>query len=126
MATGYHIGVGYNSSASSREDVWKKLKETAIGICKKPEQILDEDSAVMLGLDPIPEEYIDGYRLPWKDLTIKILEENRELETENQIMQMASGCGEGREFKERLRRAFCRIIMRKMHALGMEITITVA
>lgn len=116
--TSYIITVGYNS-AYNAEEVWDELKKVIDDIRKNPEQILNEDSE-------IPIEYINSYSydVPVEDLTIKITEQNQD-DYGERVVQLASGYGISRDYKERCRRAVCRIIVRNMHEKGMEININV-
>ena len=119
MATGYHIRRGYNS-AHKPDEVEGKLREVVTAICREPSQIVDEVKRVE-GRD-VPESFAESYREPWQDLTIKFVEDDDGL----MLMQMASGGGSDRDNKEAMRRAVCRMVMERMHAAGMEISISVA
>ncbi len=118
MSTGYHIEVGYNSEESS-EAVEEALRHAVKAICAKPETILAEVKRVE-GFE-IPTSYAESYREPWRDLTIKIIEGER-----FQVMQLASGGGSSRNYKESMRRAFCRMVLEEMHRKQMEVSIIVA
>ena len=123
--TSYVITVGYNS-AHNAEEVWDELKKVIDDIRKNPKRILDEDEMIEPD-SKIPIEYINSYSydvLPVEDLTIKIVEEGYD-EYGQRIVQLASGGGSSRDYKERCRRAVCRIVMRNMHEKGMEININV-
>ncbi len=119
--TGYHIEVGYNS-VHSKDEVAEKLREVAKAICAKPETILAEVKRVE-GRD-IPESYAESYREPWQDATIKIIEASADRPM--QVMQLASGGGESRDYKEAMRRAFCRLVLEAMHREQMEVSVVVA
>ena len=131
--TGYYIDVGYNSGYD-REEVWIELKKLVISICKNPE-ILKEEIKREVDIN-IPDEFIESYRWPCKDLTIQIKEENTGTDEEKKyIQQYASGGNidfinnkfdNVRSYKEICRRAFCRLVLLKMHKKGMEINIYVA
>lgn len=120
--TGYHIEVGYNSCFSKGE-VAEKLCHVVQSICAKPETILAEIKRVE-GKD-VPPEYAESYHEPWQDATVKIIkdEEGDGL----QVMQLASGGGESRDYKESMRRAFCRMVLEAMHREQMgEVSVVVA
>ena len=120
--TGYHIRVGYNCD-QSEEDVGATLREVVDEICETPEHIVAELNRVEPAIKPPPhytaKDYADSYRKPWADSTISVKEEDRELH----VMQLAGGSG---EYKHAMRRAFCRLVMNKMHKAHMNISITVA
>lgn len=117
--TGYHVEVGYNSK-DSKEDVWSKLRMVVYAICDKPEAIIAE--AFRVERIAIPESYADCYRKPWKDATVVFYESG----DKRQVIQLASGYGESRDYKEAMRRAFCRLVLEKMHQEQMEVSIYVA
>jgi hypothetical protein len=116
--TGYHIEVGYNSG-SFKVEVADKLREVVKTICAKPETILAEVKRIE-GCD-IPEEYAESYREPWKDATVSFIDGE-----DFQVMQLASGGGESRDYKESMRRAFCRLVLEAMHRERMEVSVVVA
>ena len=120
MATGYHIRRGYNS-AHQPDEVEGKLREVVTEICREPSQIIDEVKRVEGRT--VPGSFADSYREPWQDLTIKFVENK---EDGLMLMQMASGGGTDRDNKEAMRRAVCRMVMERMHAAGMEISVSVA
>lgn len=115
--TGYYIEVGYNR-ARSKDEVGEKLREVVKAICAKPETILAEVKRVEGRA--IPDSYAESYREPWQDATIKIIEGER-----LQVMQLASGGGESRDYKEAMRRAFCRLVIEAMHLEQMEVNMVV-
>lgn len=119
MATGYHIRLGYNSS-NQHADVEAKLRDVVREICREPERIIAEVERVE-GRE-VPESFARAYREPWQDLTIKFVDDDDGL----MLMQMASGGGNDRDNKEAMRRAVCRMIMERMHAAGMEISVSVS
>ena len=119
MPTGYHIQIGYNS-ATPRNDVVQRLLAVVDEICKTPELIIREVWRVENV--NVPAEYADNYRKPWNDLTVKILDDNGQPE----IMQMASGGGIERDYKECMRRAFCRLVIQEMHRTKHEVNLVVA
>ena len=122
--TGYYIEVGYNS-AHNNDDVWEKLKEVTKYYCDNPELIVGEVLRIYKDWSYSDKgeliEYANAYT-EQTDLTIKIIEK----EDEKYIQQYASGGGNSREIKEHLRRAFCRLILNKMHENCMEINIRVS
>lgn len=118
--TSYRIEIGYNS-AHSTDAVEQKLRMVTEEICRHPELILKE--ALLREGKVIPSEYGEAYRQPWQDKTIQFL-----LATEDRsfcVYQMASGGGIEREYKEAMRRAFCRLVIEMMHRKGMEVTMVV-
>ena len=119
MSTGYHIEAGYNSGCS-REVVEEQLLAEVDSICDNPEQILCEVERVEK-LKP-SDEYADCYRKPWSDCTIKILNDGHKIS----VMQMASGGGDERGIKESMRRAFCRLVLERMHRNQMEVNVIVS
>jgi hypothetical protein len=120
MSTSYSIEVGYNSSFD-RKKAEQYLREIVHAICVDPSVILQE--ARRLDGD-IPDESAEGYREPWQDQTIRIYEPEHEDERLS-IVQCASGGGKSREYKESMRRAFNRLVMERMHAMKIEISINV-
>ena len=116
--TGYHISIGYQSS-SDKDDAKQALLEVVDGICKYPMQIVYE--ARRLG-DAVPDEYAESYSKPWADASISIIDK----EGDFQVMQLASGGGIERGYKEAMRRAFCRLVLEAMHKKKMEININVS
>lgn len=117
--TGYHIRCSYNSSFKLKE-MNSKLEIVINDICANPERIADEVKRVE-GRE-VPGRFIDPYRQPWPDLTIKTM---KDCDGRLTVMQMASGGGEDRQIKESMRRAVCRMVMERMHASGMEVSISV-
>lgn len=128
--TGYHISIGY-LSGYDKDEAWKVLKMTVLDLCHNPHHLVDE--AVRFGVDPRTAcEYAAAYvgaseaTQGTEDSTLRIIEKNEAEGTPPQIMQLAGGSGESRTIKEAMRRAFCRIVMREMHKLEIEININVA
>lgn len=119
--TGYYISVGYNSKYA-KDEVWATLKREVEDLCQRPKLIL-EDVFACEGVYP-SEDYADAYRTPWKDLTI-FYEDTSPFLAEPRLSQYASGAGLERKYKEMMRRAFCRLILKRMHSKGMEININV-
>ena len=116
--TGYHIQIGYNSGC--HVDPVDTLKNVVLSICADPQVILDEVLAVE-GV-AVPSEFAYLYRSPWNDATITFIEDTERFE----VYQSASGGGDDRIHKERMRRAVCRLVMRMMHAKGIEVSISVS
>ncbi|TXH51017.1 MAG: hypothetical protein E6Q97_19225 [Desulfurellales bacterium] len=118
--TGYHIKLGYNSNGISDDAAWEALKNTAIAIADNPRQIYNE--AVGVEGVQIPLDCLDAYRAR-EDLTLRIIDEGEE---DREIYQAASGGGQYRHWKEIARRAFCRLLIRQMHAQSIEVCLTVS
>jgi hypothetical protein len=116
---GYHIEVGYNNIRST-EIVRKALLTVVKTICATPGNIITE--ARRVERLEIPDNYADNYREPWQDSTISIVDDGEKF----QVMQLASGGGMERDFKEAMRRAFCRLVIAEMHARQMEVNLIVA
>lgn len=117
--TTYVIEIGYNPGHIA-EFINGKLLQVVEEICKEPEQILAEVKRVED--HEVPVEYAYAYRTPWADQTIsRHTGEDQSL----QIIQCASGGGEGRSYKEMMRRAFCRLVMERMHSFGVEVNVRV-
>lgn len=123
MSTLYSITAGYNS-AFKREEVEDALREEVLKICENPAQIRFEVERLEGALPP--EEYDDGYRLPWSDMTITFREAIPSDDLPFAVHQSASGGGNERDVKESMRRAMCRLVLAAMHHRAMEINITVA
>ena len=119
MSTGYCIRQGYNSCHQS-DEVESKLRDVVREICSNPERITAEVKRVE-GRD-VPKPFAESYREPWQDSTIQFVDDERGLG----LIQMASGGGDDRNNKESMRRAVCRMVMERMHAAGMEVSIVVA
>lgn len=128
--TGYHISIGYLSDYD-KDEAWEVLKNVALDLCHAPVRIADEAITYGMGVD-IALEYAEAYRGAsiethgTEDSTLRIVEGNAAEKAQPQIMQLAGGVGESRTTKEAVRRAFCRLVMREMHKLGIEININVA
>jgi len=129
--TGYYLEAGYQSGAS-REEAWEALKRITLEICETPTVIAEE--ALAYGC-PVEAEgthinkFAESYRAR-TDLTIRIKEKgdigvDEDAET-GKVVQYASGGGQSRIMKEHFRRAFCRLAIRRMHAEGYEVNMTVA
>lgn len=133
MATGHHLSIGYQSG-KSYGNAWKALKTIVQEMCTDPGMIAAE--AGCFGLEPnIAFDYAEAYRAydpeklrtPDSSLVVheRTLDENK-IREENDVMQMSSGGGESCDIKEAMRRAFCRIVIKKMHKLGFEVNLNVA
>lgn len=128
--TGYHISIGY-LSGYDKDEAWEVLKSVVLDLCHNPHHLVDE--AVRFGMDPKTAcEYAAAYvgasleKQGTEDSTLRIIEGERAEGNPPQIMQLAGGSGESRTIKEQMRRAFCRLVMREMHKLEIEININVA
>lgn len=126
--TGYHISIGY-LSGDDKDEAWTVLKSLVLDLCHNPHHLVDE--AVAGGMNPQTAcEYAAAYvgateeTRGTEDSTLRIIEAGGD--SPPQIMQLASGNGESRLHKEAIRRAFCRLVMRETHKLGLEININVA
>lgn len=126
--TGYHISIGYLSDYD-KDEAWSVLKMVVLDLCHNPHHLVDE--AVRLGMLPqIASMYAAAYTGASRenagtgDSTLRIIEGSED--SPPQIMMLASGTGESRLIKEAMRRAFCRVLMREMHKLEIEINVNVA
>lgn len=122
--TGYHIRVGYNSSWNE-DDAWRELVAAVERLRNEPQAIIAEvnrveGSTAAKFTAATLEEYAASYASN-ADLTLKVHES-----PEREVIQLASGGGEGRETKEMMRRAFCRLVIAAMHQWGIEVTLVVA
>lgn len=126
--TGYYLETGYNS-ASTRDDVWTRLKAITEDLCTDPARIAQEVSRLEPSLaESEVRDYAEAYRLR-QDLTIKIVEEPPPhvdpAEFQPYVQQLASGGGTARKLKEACRRAFCRLVIEAMHRERLEVTMRV-
>lgn len=128
--TGYHISIGY-LSGYDKDEAWKVLKMVVLDTCQNPHRIVDE--AVLFGMDPrTASEYASAYvnasegQQGTEDSTLRIIEGARAEGNPPQIMMLAGGSGASRTVKEQIRRAFCRVVIREMHKLEIEINLVVA
>lgn len=126
--TGYHISIGY-LSGYDKDEAWEVLKKVVLDLCHNPHHLVDE--AVAFGMNPASAaEYAAAYvnaseeTRGTEDSTLRIIEAKDG--DPPQIMQLAGGGGESRTIKEAMRRAFCRLVMREMHKLEIEINVNVA
>ncbi len=124
MSTHYVISVGYNAKFAPAV-VWEELTRTVSELCENPQLIVDEAFAVDQWADrELLEEVAELYRhtdYTRRDAPVRILDDDMGL----RLVQYASGRAPYRTAKEACRRAFCRLVMRAMHARGMEININV-
>jgi hypothetical protein len=130
--TGYHISIGYLSGGDfDKDEAFQVLKKVALELCHNPHHLVDE--AVRFGMRPQTAcDYAAAYvnaseeQRGTEDSTLRIIEGERAEGNPPQIMMLAGGAGESRTIKEQIRRAFCRLIMREMHKLEIEVNINVA
>lgn len=127
--TSYHISIGY-LSGYDKDEAWEVLKKVVLDLCHNPHHLMDE--LVLFGMNPrVASECAAAYvgaseaTRGTGDSTLRIIEADNE-GNPPQIMQLAGGDGEWREYKEATRRAFCRLVMREMHKLEIEINVNVA
>ena len=123
--TSYIISLGYNSGDSSR--IVQSLLGIINNIREDPKQLVHE--VIKLHYDDDMKldkyfEFAEMYRHRNKDLTL-VIHGNHDYE-ELRITQLASGGGTDRQIKEDLRRAFCRLVLVRMHKLRLEINISVS
>ena len=122
--TGYYISIGYNSGnpKTPEGNLWHSVKRIANSIT------LEELKAEYLEYEDIVEcedgcckidEFVAKYSAR-DDLTIGMDDQDEE------IWQHASGGGYSRLMKEGLRRAFCRLMLKKAHREKIEISIHVS
>lgn len=121
--TGYHISLGYNSSGGAD---WDDVKAIANSITKDElrAEYSEYETITRCGSSELTiDDFIDT-QLKQEDASMKFLEDE---EGEEQIMLLASGGGcNCRLMKEGLRRAFCRLMLKKAHGKHIEISIHVA
>jgi len=126
--TGYHISIGYNSTLTHIERAgmtWEALKEVVAELRSQPNLIVGEVQRERSNLaEPhILLDYAAAYQ-DGIDKTLNIIEATDDRPAE--IMQLASGSGDGRDIKEAMRRAFCRLVIFEMHKRGIEVNLIVA
>lgn len=120
--TGYHISIGYNANGSL--NAWALLMETVEEVCAAPGHIIAEVKRETLEWkDDELHDYVYRYKAR-DDQSITITPP--EGDKNGEVMQLASGGGESRRIKEAVRRAFSRLVMLRMHKLGIEVNLTVA
>lgn len=122
--TGYIFSIGYLSGYSfsgGPEDAWKQLAEVVQSLSGAPALIVHEVISVEGGdageLFPYAERYTSA------DATLRVNED------EHSVLQCASGSNSGdmsRAIKEKVRRGFCRLVIREMHKRGIEVNLQVA
>lgn len=131
--TSYVLTPGYNSGSSGSfagpDEQWAALKRVAAAVRADPDALARE--ARRFGCPEACEdgcctlaEFVDVYRpkenVPLVvDYTLQVDDKNRE------VRQYASGGGASRTIKEHLRRAFCRLVIARCHAVGLEINLRV-
>lgn len=118
--TGYHISLGYNSSGNTN---WNDVKDIANSITKDELRTEYLEYETITNCDGLTIDSFIDVQLKQEDASMKFLEDE---EGEEQIMLLASGGGcDCRLMKEGLRRAFCRLMLRKAHKKHIEISIAV-
>lgn len=120
--TGYHLQVGYQSG-NSKADAWEALKAIVADLRTRPNELAVECARYDDFSKADLMEYAELYQGD-RDATISIIEADGDREAE--VMQLASGMGASRDIKEALRRAFCRLVICRMHERGMEVNLVVA
>jgi hypothetical protein len=136
--TGYTIEVGYNSS-HHKEDVGIELVKVSKEIKNNPNLIYDE----VLRIEKRPEDgtlddlkcHTNHYK-NCDDLTIRIFDDYEKAKKYQSnvleedfypfVCQTASSGNGFRGIKEQCRRAFCRLVLERMHSKGMEVNIIVS
>lgn len=130
--TGYHISIGYNSTLGAQEkrEAFDTLEHVVHEIRGQMDLLIDEAERERGSDRDRPAdrasltEYVKAYCLPATDATLTIFEPDGDKPGE--ILQLASGTGDSREYKERLRRAFCRLVIFEMHRRGIEVNLVVS
>lgn len=121
MATGYTISIGYNNGSAfggDCDEAWRELKQAAAALANDPMAIAQE--AVAFGAPTVDDEAtIIGYAERFKstDATLTI-DGNQQ-----HIFLMSSGAN---VMKGHVRRAFCRLLIGRMHRKGIEVNLIVA
>lgn len=126
--TGYHISIGYNSTlnATERREAFATLKRVVETLRDDTDRLVAEAKREQPHRTDLElQEYADLYRLPARDSTLTICDPLSE-DRPGEIMQLASGGGEGRDTKELMRRAFSRLVIFEMHKLCIEVDFVVA
>jgi len=117
--TSCYLSPGYDGHRCKGE-TWDKLKEVVAELKREPELLY----AAVREMEPEwPGEQLRlfvGYYVLADDGTLCVEEEKQ------QVVQMASGGGEDRRLKEACRRAFCRLVIQRMHAECFEVSMVVA
>lgn len=122
--TGYYLELGYNSGYGDKEPLWDTLKQEATNLRNDPQQVLRAIIALR-GRDytPLEKECAESLADP-EQLACSIVEP--EGEEKGFIALLASGGNPGRTAKEETRRAFCRLLIARMHARGIEVNLRVS
>jgi hypothetical protein len=132
--TGYYLSIGYISGYSfrgNRELAWVQLKTLALSLCSHPERITAsvmeiEPKRLRNGARGLFADELDSFCKQYSirdDATIKFVEGS------DPYISMLASSGNGdraREIKERVRRAFCRLLILEAHKLGIEVELKVA
>ncbi len=123
--TGYHVSLGYNSSVVAN---WDDVKAIANSITKDElrAEYLEYETITWCDSAELTIDDFIGQQLLQEDASMKFIEDEEGAE---QIMLLASGGGGScncRAIKEGLRRAFCRLMLKKAHKKHIEINIHVA
>lgn len=120
--TGYHISIGYNSEPAP--NAWELLVEAVDETCASPNHIINEVRRETLewSADELLE-FVERYKAR-DDQTLTIMPPDGDRRGE--VMQLAGGGGQSRLVKEAVRRAFARLVILKMHKLGIEVNFVVA
>jgi hypothetical protein len=113
MSIGYSITLGYNPNNIPTDNTLIKLVNSITKQELEKEYLQYEKP----DLENKYKECLNAY-FPSTDLTLKI--------NKDEIYQCASGGGIEREIKEGLRRAFCRLMLKKAHKEKIEINIMVS
>lgn len=113
--TGWHLRGGY-SSRFVDVDVDRALCDVVADVRADTKALHAEafDGTTLHG-------YLEHYAT-CQDATISQIEREGRVE----FMLLASGGGPDRDLKEQARRVFCRVVMKRMHFLGMDVTLVVA
>lgn len=138
--TGYHLRLGYDSGCSgsrSDEERWRILLEVVEAIRMDPERIA-RDAALVEGVDvETAREYAAAFatrgpdcgpndlRQLTEDLTLVVFLPSVREDRIGEVVSLASGWGPARRWKERTRRAFCRLVIHDMHRKGAEVCLSV-
>lgn len=116
--TGFHIKAGY-SSVYSREEIDKAIADE-VAFLKSgdgAEAIRAEADGMVDKVKAEFEEVVRRYAVG-EDLLL--------VARANEVVLLASGGGMYRDAKEAAHRAFIRVMMRRMHERGMDISVVVA
>lgn len=122
--TGYHLSVGYISGYSAGQDrsqAWEVMKEIVARLRQEPGLIAAEAARIEPGTLDECLEFAQNYHPSVGDLTVVVREGDPQ-----EVAQSASGGGCERAMKEKLRRAFSRLVIEQMHRHGFEVNLNVA